>query len=618
MATIARRRSRSTLSRLATCYDEATPSELEIPADLTALDDEALNALHEQAVSAFDDLYGDGQGLDQDELAALSTLADAIDSLRTEVERRAAEAGARTEAAAELAQRVRPQDPPPDDGDGDGDGDGDDGDGDSGDGDGGTVTDPVQVPVEPVPAEPQSIAAGAGAMRINLSSVSRRQAHRQMPARTTDELSMADIIVAAADVPGYAPGQGMSWLDTGRVVDRRLMGFNLSAFEQASARGQVVHQQHPVLTVRTPFSPELTVTSNDPTHIESILSFATSQARLPGNSLVAAGNQGWCAPSTIIYDLCEMESRDGLFSLPTIGVTRGGIQFSMGPDFSDIYNADIGFCFTEQDDIDGKFAPGTNPGDPNVVGDKPCYEVECPDFEDHRMGACGLCITAGLLQMRGYPEMIARVVRGALVAHDHRMSGRMLAQIEAGSDAVTMPNRAGATAPILDAIELQVEHYRYVHRMSRAATLEAVFPYWVTGVIRADLSRRLGVDLLSVTDAQISAWFAARSVAVQFVWNWQDITGPASGFTKWPTTLKFLLYSAGTWVSARTPIITLDTVFDTTLVKQNKYTALFTEEGWLVAQRCPDSRVVTVPVCPDGATHGGIDIACDGTAVTTP
>src|SRR3546814_12529473 len=82
---------------------------------------------------------------------------------------------------------------------------------------------------------------------------------------------------------------------------------------------------------------------------------------------------------------------------------------------------------------------------------------------------------------------------------------------------------AGATAPLRTAIELQVEHLRTVNRMSRSATLEAVFPMWTHGVIRSDLSRRRGVDMLSVTNAQINAWFTQRGVSPQFVYDWQDL-----------------------------------------------------------------------------------------------
>ena len=194
------------------------------------------------------------------------------------------------------------------------------------------------------------------------------------------------------------------------------------------------------------------------------------------------------------------------------------------------------------------------------------------------------------------------------------MSANVLNAVVAGSTAVTFPARVGATSPLLDSIEMQAEHYRTVHRMARAATLEAVFPFWVRGVIRSDLSRRLGVDLLSVSDAQIDGWFRARGVAAQFVYNLDPITGAATAFTAWPATARFLLYAAGTWVKGSTDIIRLDTLYDSTLLGQNDYLALFSEEGWLVAQRCPDSRIVSVPLCPDGATAAGVDIACNGTA----
>src|SRR3546814_12107088 len=71
---------------------------------------------------------------------------------------------------------------------------------------------------------------------------------------------------------------------------------------------------------------------------------------------------------------------------------------------------------------------------------------------------CGLCLTAGLLQARGYPEIIARVLRGALIGHDHRLNANIIQKMVDGSTAITMPaNLAGATAPLLTSIELQVQ-----------------------------------------------------------------------------------------------------------------------------------------------------------------
>jgi len=292
-------------------------------------------------------------------------------------------------------------------------------------------------------------------------------------------------------------------------------------------------------------------------------------------------------------------------------------MFTTGPDFRDMFAEITGFSYTEEQDIAGEYGVNGQGIGNDTEGTKPCYKVECPPFADYRLGIEGLCLTAGLLQSRGYPEVLARVIRGALVAHDHRVNGRMIAAMEAGSTAISMAaNQVGTAAPILTAIELQVEHYRAVRRMSRNTTLEAVFPFWVHGAIRSDLSRRLGVELLSVSDSRINEWFRERGVNPQFVYNWQDIAATAStAFNAWPTSVKFLLYSAGTWIRGTSDIITIDTLYDSVLLGNNDFTALFTEEGVFTAKRGQDSRVITVPITADGATAAGVDIAHNGSLV---
>src|SRR5690606_36528991 len=105
-----------------------------------------------------------------------------------------------------------------------------------------------------------------------------------------------------------------------------------------------------------------------------------------------------------------------------------------------------------------------------------------PDFTETRLDVCGVCVSAGYLQNRAYPELTARTIRGALVAHQHRLAGRILADVIAGSTAINAANldlNPGALAPLLDAIELQVWDMRYRNRLSPSRTLEAVFPLWV-------------------------------------------------------------------------------------------------------------------------------------------
>lgn len=594
---------------------QSEPSEFVIPSDLSTLTDEALASLHAEAVGHFDTVYGDGSALSDVDLSALSTLTEGIELLATELTSRREQLAQRAEAAAQLAQRVHTEErretiedveddapaAPEDDEDDETDGGGSEGGGESG------------APVAVVAAAPRR------EVRVNLSSISSRRAANGLPRQpVAAPVRMQDLVYAAGEGTGFAAGQGVNWDDIGRIVDRRLAGLNEGAFAAAQRAGTHLAQQHSVATFRRPIPADLMISSQDPEAVEAAFARAVDQTRLPGGSLVAAG--GWCAPSEILYDFLELESRDGLFSVPEVGVARGGIKWTTGIDYSTIYQA-VGFSYTEAQDIAGTYAvdnvaPDYLHAGTGGAGSKPVYTVPCPSFVEARLSLAGLAINAGLLQQRGYPEIIARTVRGALVAHDHKMSIRKINAIVAGSTAVTMSTSSvGTAAPLLTAIEQQVEHYRYTQRLARGTTLEAVFPYWVHGAVRSDMALRQGLDptqAFLISDAQIDGWFTSRGIAPQFVYDWQPLTGTAAAMQAWPTTVQFLLYVAGTWVVGASDVITLDTIYDSTLLGNNNYTALFTEEGYLVAKRGIDSRVITVPICPNGATGAPIQLACDG------
>lgn len=599
--------------------------DLEIPENLSDLSAADLGDLRSKAVDAFQTLYAGGEFTDED-LATLGTLTDGIEALSAEISAREQAAAERAAKAAEMAAKVgadQPAKKAPADDDADDAPAGDDApaDDDSDDTPAEKKADAAEDEAEAqaekkakaaaADVEPEAVTAAAPRGPIKLSGI-RRHVHTPAPA-ITEETSVEDTAKArltVADVPGFAADSDASFEDLAVALDRRLQGFNSGAYAAAARAGRAMSERHSLAVVRKHFDERATVSS--PESADAAMAFAVNEKNLPGGSLVAAG--GWCAPSETVYDLLEDESRDGLISLPEINVTRGGIKFTKGPKFADLYAAPS-FNFTEEEAKAGKYAPTSATDPTNKVGPKPVYNVPCTDFEDVRLSAAGLHIQANLLQQRGYPELVARTIRGALVAHEHKMSERIIASMERQSTAVSMDaGQIGAAAPILTAIELQVEHYRYAQRLSRSTTLEAVFPYWVHGAIRTDLSRRQGVDLTDVNDARIDAWFKARGVNPQFVYDWQALTGAAGDFKVWGASLKFLLYSAGTFVKGGQDVITLDTVYDSTLLGQNDYTALFTEEGYLVAKRGHDARVVTVPINPNGGTGTGIKLLANGTA----
>lgn len=585
--------------------EAAADESIVIPEDFSGLSTDEIESLRQRAIAGFDSVYGDGVDLSEEALATLSGLTEGIEALGAEITARDEAGRTRREEADALAARVRGEH---------------------------SVEQPEETPTEDDPEEetpgdedaedeeeqpPADSTDSAEATAHSTLARRKRSEFRvpglrsNLPDRQTQETGGA-LMRANGSGTGFAQGSGIDFNGASEIVEKRLKGFTPSQYENAASRGQHLRQQYSVLTAERPIDPSLQITSSDPAHIESVLKQATTERNLPGNSLVAAG--GWCAPSETYYDMLEVESSDGLYDLPRIGISRGGINRTLGPDFADIFASEIGFHYTEDEDIAGDY-------DGSGGGSKPCYRIECPPFEEFRLEVDGLCISAGLLMQRGYPEVISRTIRGVLVAHEHQMAAYRINEVIAGSDAVTMSTNdvaAGTAAPLLSAIELQVEHMRYVRRLARNTTMEAVFPFWVHGAIRADLSQRAGVDLLSVTNQQIDAWFTARGIRPQFVYNWQDLTGDASSQTSWPTEVTFALYPAGTWVAGGENIISLDTLYDSVLLGQNDFTALFTEESWMTLKMGFDSRVVTVPLCVNGMTNSGIAYDCDGAQIAAP
>lgn len=322
-------------------------------------------------------------------------------------------------------------------------------------------------------------------------------------------------------------------------------------------------------------------------------------------SLTAAA--GWCAPSTTLYDLCEMESLAGLIDLPEITSTRGGVRWTQEPTYPQL---DAATSFT-------------NLTEAQVIADTPkvCAEIPCPTFTDTRLNVAVTCLTGSFLQLSGYPELIQRWVRGALVVHAHKLNEQIIdALVATAGAAIAIAAPAGdpATSAILSAVELAATDIRHRHMLSDEAVVEIVLPDWILAVIRADFTRRNAGDP-GLTDARILDWFAIRHVRPQFVRDWQDfyggvaapsVGGPAPFITAFPTTVNFLAFPAGAVVLARQDVITLRNVYDSTNLAQNLYTELFFEEGWAPIYPCPEIRQYSALACPSGATAAQIDLDC--------
>jgi len=426
----------------------------------------------------------------------------------------------------------------------------------------------------------------------------------------TQGVDLAAKLVAPPNLTSFGAGHVFSDLDQVAVAAEAAF----SLFPRNPAPGQFIRT--PVMQLQRNKPAELTVSeSASANDILRILDYAGSESRLESGSLVAAA--GWCAPSQIDYALFELETSDGMLDLPEIQINRGGLQFTTGPDFSTIF-AGAGYWHQTEAQV-------------QAATSKPTMVISCPSFTEKRLEVEGVAITGAFLQDRGYPEMVARFIRGALIAHARKMNIFKINQIISGSTLFDYTNPANVpnTDPLfkdqtvisqmLAVLGTQVMDYRYKYRMAANATLECILPIWLIEVCRQDIQRRFGLDsddAFNLTQDALNSWLAVRGVRVQWIYDWQDaynatntsIVGQSAGIYVFPQVVEAVLYAAGTWVAGVSPVVRLDTVYDSTNLALNQYAALFSEEGILLAKRGFESRRVKFRIVPSGAVGATRDM----------
>lgn len=579
-------------------------------------------ALQAEAIEKFEDLRAAGINTD-DDLAAAEALVQVTDGTRTEQARLDTAAAEHQERVEALAKRVRPEAAAQE--------------AESAEAETAetetTETEPTETAETDVDAsavveaaeaataeaaEPALVASAKPRKRVRVSDLPAQRAV-QMPA-PVEETKPGAVILASADVAGFAAGQNLSTAELAKAANVKLQAFPQAFIPNTELTASVAQ-------ISVPFEESLVASgAND----QDVIDYAADTSRLEGGSLVAAG--GWCAPSETLYELGGIlaDANAGLIDLPEVQAKRGGLRFTEGPDYAAIYgNANFGFIQTEaQAEAGSGFTTATGG---TVAGtEKPFYRVPCPDFTDVRAEAVGLGVVAGILQNDAYPEMTQEVVEHGLIAHSHRVNTRTLNRMATLSgSAITLALGPSATTAVLNSIDIQITDYRYANRMTDNAELEIVLPLWAKPVFRADMSVRNGsnvTEALEVTDAKIDAWFKARHAVVRWVYDWQDaFSGSTNGFgsttaiTSWPDTIDAMIYKAGTFVRARGEIINVSAMYDTVNLKKNDYHVLFIEEKLLVIKRRWKSRLVRIALAVNGAVGAARELDNDGkVVVTTP
>lgn len=524
-----------------------------IPENIQEVTAEDIAKIEAELVAEFDAMLDSGSA----DVAVMTEIADAIEAIRAEQLARVEAEKTNAEAVAALAERIHTLEVVAES-DPDGDDEADEAE---------AVIESAEETIQSEVAETEApeeenelvtASAKESPKAPSASAVARRSSTPQVA-----EAQPEVVITAAADVPGYAGGTNLDKLGIAKAMHSK-------ARTLSNGSGMV-----PVASINLPIEHKL---GADLAYNMDVIDRATAP-----EALTAAG---WCAPSNNLYTLFGVDAGDGLIDLPTVQITRGGLNV---PKFIGLGQAT------------GALWEWTELSLP-PADTKQCLTIPCPDFDDYRLKAEGLCLTNGNLTDRAFPELTSRFIELTINAHLHRLSAAMLNDISFSALGTTMSAvDSSAAGSILHAVDLQVADYRSEYRMSVNSVLEVIFPLWAKELIRADFAFRSGVNLTNVTDAMIEEHFAVRKVRAQFVHDYQPLfTGVAN--TSFPTTLDFLLYPAGGYVKGDGGTIDLGVVRDSVLNATNDYTAAWTEQLYLVAQVGPQAREVTVNYTVNGVT----------------
>lgn len=431
---------------------------------------------------------------------------------------------------------------------------------------------PADAPAEdaPVEAAAEEEAPAEPAAPLQLNNLGGRR-----PARPAPEGQKVKIR-AASDVPGYGTGAEIKDFDElANAVFAKFQSFPTPMGSRPEGQADLADwRQFGIGGIDKGIPDDLMLKDYmTPEQVFEVLERATDESRLPQKSLVASG--GWCAPSTVAYDLCTGETTDGIYELPEVGITRGGLKYTMGPDWSDIYTSAGFFAQTEAQAIFGTT--------------KDSYEVPCPSWTDVRLDAVGFFLKAPVLTNAAYPELIQRWLRGYLVAHQWKKNARRLAAIQTalGSavDVTALIGGAGSyTGQLMYTLEFLAVSERNKRRWAVNQPMEVILPEESKIDFRTDYGLRTGRPLGAVTDQMVLAEFAARNLVPTFVRGWNEID-TTSAYAPQATT-PFMMFKAGTFVEGTSPVLNLSTLYDPTSLSTNIYTAAFFEEGQSVMKMC--------------------------------
>ena len=314
------------------------------------------------------------------------------------------------------------------------------------------------------------------------------------------------------------------------------------------------------------------------------------------DALVASG--GHAAPFEVKYDIYNIGStteRPVRDLLPKFQADRGGIRFVTPPSFaSGAYENAVGVWTAARD-----LAPYSNT--------KTSLTVSAAAEQTVSTDAVTLQLQFGNLMTRAYPELIARHNELALVQHAREAEVNLLSKITAASTAVTTTSTIGLGRDFLVQVRRAAVAYRSRHRISPSTQLKAIVPQWLYDAMAADLTLALpGDGTISVSAAEIQGYLAASNVTLvgspDLNYFGAQTTGAVNTF---PATFDWYLFAEGSFLFLDGGTLDLGIIRDSSLVGTNDY-KMFVETFENVAFVGIESLKVTSTFLVKGTTTAAV------------
>ena len=315
-------------------------------------------------------------------------------------------------------------------------------------------------------------------------------------------------------------------------------------------------EQHIVASITTQYGENRTLSTDAESNSAKINAVVGQEA------LVASG--GHAAPFEVKYDIFGLGSttnRPVRDSLPKFQADRGGIRFVTPPSFASGAYADAVGIWTAATDT----LPYSNV--------KNSLTVTAAAEQTVSTDAVTLQLQFGNLMTRAYPELIARHNELALVQHAREAEQNLLTKIGDASTAVTTTSTIGFGRDFLVQVRRAAVAYRSRHRIDPKTQLKAIIPAWVYDAMAADLTLAMpGDGTLAVSESEINGYLALSNVTLTpspdlNVFGAQG----ATGLLEFPNSFSWYLFAEGSFLFLDGGTLDLGIIRDSTLVGTNDY-----------------------------------------------